>query len=191
MSDQPGRETEVRWRLTVFVGAGALLACFFLILYSADLGKMASALVVAPLAGLILVVALIRAALRKHWPQARFVAVVLIAFALISGSLLHFSDETRDEVRWAFHSSKFKAEVMAETPVADDGMRHVIWDGWGMFAQDTDVYLVYDPTDGLKNYRADRLMGLPCPVWKVHRLEKEWYSVTFFTNTGWGYCREP
>ncbi len=43
------------------------------------------------------------------------------------------------------------------------------------------------PTTDLRNYSPTNLHGLPCPVWRVQRLEKQWYSVTFYTNEGWGF----
>jgi hypothetical protein len=61
-------------------------------------------------------------------------------------------------------------------------MKSQVWDGWGELAMDADVYLIYDPSDGLRQYDESHLQGLPCPVWKVQRLEKQWYSVTFTTN---------
>ena len=63
------------------------------------------------------------------------------------------------------------------------------WDGWGFAGSDTKVYLVHDPEDRIRHMRRTkngvRVEGLPCEIWKVRRLEKQWYSVVFFTNENW------
>jgi len=104
---------------------------------------------------------------------------------LLSWQMLKYSEEIRSEGRWLAESRSSKAKVLEAPPEPGSGMKWVVWDGWGELAQDTDVYLVFDPDDGLRNYSPTRLSGLPKPVWKVQRLEKHWYSVTFFTGDGW------
>jgi hypothetical protein len=96
--------------------------------------------------------------------------------------------EVRSELRWLAASQYWKSQVFKQSPEDASGVKTVIWDGWGMFAQDTDAYLVFSPDDQLHNYSPSNLSGLPCPVWRVQRLEKLWYSVTFYTNEGWGAC---
>jgi hypothetical protein len=61
-----------------------------------------------------------------------------------------------------------------------------------MFAQNTEVYLVYDPTDSLSVAalinESGKFEGIPCEVRVVRRLENHWYTVLFYTSTTWDYC---
>jgi hypothetical protein len=57
---------------------------------------------------------------------------------------------------------------------------------------DTTVYLVFDPTDSLsaaaRIHMAGKFIGIPCEVWAVRRLDRQWYAAYFYTNEGWGQC---
>jgi hypothetical protein len=61
-----------------------------------------------------------------------------------------------------------------------------------MFAQNTEVYLVFDPTDSLSRSASSRqpgkFDGIPCEVNLVRRLESHWYSVQFYTSEDWDHC---
>jgi hypothetical protein len=173
-------EPDLRWREPVVVSAVALAVMFGLILYSPNFGEIAGLLVVGPVTVLILIVLAFKTKRRARW--VRF--ALLCCFALVGWQMLGHSEVVRSESRWLIDSRHWKEAVLA-TPVTDSGLKWVVWDGWGMFAQDTDVYLVFSPDDELRNYSPTNLHGLPCPVWRVQRLEKQWYSVTFYTNEGW------
>lgn len=62
--------------------------------------------------------------------------------------------------------------------------------GWGWAAQDTTVYLVFDPADSLStpahNYRLGKFDGIPCEVPVVKQREKNWYLIQFYTDEWWG-----
>jgi hypothetical protein len=177
-------DVSLKWRLPFAVGFLATATSFALVLYSSNFGEMAGIFLVTPLAGLILLVLLIR---RKR--MARYVCLAILCFyVLLSWQMLKHSAEIRSESRWLSSSRTWKAEVLKQPSRTTSGVRYVVWDGWGMFAQDTDVYLVFSPDDGLRKYSPSNLSGLPCPVWRVQRLEKQWYSVTFYTNEGWDGC---
>ena len=67
------------------------------------------------------------------------------------------------------------------------------WDGWGFpGAGDTNVYLVFDPSDSLisasKSRSPGKYKGMPCEIYRVRRLESQWYSVVFYTDTDWDHC---
>ena len=113
---------------------------------------------------------------------------LLCLYALTSWQLNRHWMEVRTDLRWLVDSKYWKAKVIEQPARADAGLRCVIWDGWGMFAQNTDVYLIFSPDDRLRNYSPMNLSGLPVPVWRVQRLEKQWYSVTFYTSDGWDGC---
>ena len=67
------------------------------------------------------------------------------------------------------------------------------WEGWGFpGAGNTVVYLVYEPADALaaasRKHTPGKYNGLPCTVYAVHRLEANWYTVQFYTDTDWTHC---
>jgi hypothetical protein len=79
--------------------------------------------------------------------------------------------------------------------VAIAGLTALIYEMWwdkgllGMAGQATESYVVFDPTDRLRYAthvgNGRRAMELPCDVWQIWRLEPQWYSVVFYTNTLW------
>ncbi len=128
-------------------------------------------------------------ALAGKWRNSLLLLGMATACLLVSFFLFWKGFVIRTYARWAFHSGTYKREVLAQHGLAPEVLRHIGWDSWGMAGQDTFAYLVYDPKDRLRyavrtgeGYGA---AGLPCDVWQVLRLEKQWYAVVFFTNTGW------
>jgi hypothetical protein len=155
-----------------------------LVLYSPNFGKIAAIIIAAPLTS----IALIFFSARERG-KARLICIVILgSYALVNWQVFRLSEAIRSEVRWLVDSEYWKAKVLKEPAHAGSKMQCLIWDGWGMFAQDTDVYLIFSPDDRLRNYSPSNLSGLPVPVWHVQRLEKQWYSVTFYTNEGWDGC---
>jgi hypothetical protein len=72
-------------------------------------------------------------------------------------------------------------------------LKHVEWDGGGFVPRGNKlVYLVFDPADSLayaaKTHAPGRFNGIPCEVPLVVRLERQWYSVRFYTEEEWGQC---
>jgi hypothetical protein len=51
---------------------------------------------------------------------------------------------------------------------------------------------VNDPSDRLdeaaKKGVPGKFIGIPCEAVRVHRLESHWYTVLFYTDTGWTDC---
>jgi len=94
--------------------------------------------------------------------------------------------------KWLLSSSEYKTKMMSE-PIAQDGsLRHLEWDGWGFAGSDTTVYLVFDPKNQLvptSNIgRSGKYQGIPCEVYRVRRLEQDWYIVQFYTEQDWNDC---
>jgi hypothetical protein len=170
-----------KWRAPVIVTTIAIAIAFILLLTSPSLGNIANLFLVIPIASLFLIGLLI---IQKGKTRATCFAL-LSFYALTSWQMEKHWMETRSELRWIGEARSWKDETLQRPSEPGSGIKWVVWDGWGMFAQDTDVYLVFDPDDGLRNYSPSHLNGLPKPVWKVQRLEKQWYSVTFFTEDGW------
>jgi len=92
--------------------------------------------------------------------------------------------------RWILRSRQYKAEVLAQPNPTGEQLKHIEWDAWGWGGQDTQVYLVFDPTDSLseaaKSRHPGRYKGLPCEVFRVRQLESQWYTVQFYTDDWWG-----
>jgi hypothetical protein len=172
------------WRLPLLLAAAAWLLSLALVVEAPTLGSLAVALLVAPIFGITLVILGAIAAFRRLWVKLGAALVVLVGLVLGCGALARYNAEVRAEVRWTVGARALKADVMAQ-PLSTNGLRYVVWDGWGMFGMDTDVYLVFSPDDELGSYSPNHLVGLPCPVSKVQRLERHWYSVIFYTDTGW------
>ena len=102
-----------------------------------------------------------------------------------------YSALLRSEIRWWSFRPAWKQRVLAQSETPGQ-LKHLDWDGWGWAGSDTEVYLVYDPTDQLKNASSTpsgmHAHGLACDVWQIRRLEPYWYDVVFFTNTNWDSC---
>ncbi|HTX15231.1 MAG TPA: hypothetical protein VMD77_08045 [Candidatus Baltobacteraceae bacterium] len=99
----------------------------------------------------------------------------------------------RTTARWLIRSRKYKAEVLAQPNSTSGYFKHIEWDGWGFVpAGDTTAYLVFDPSDSLsaaaRSHRPGKYSGIPCEVPEVNRLEKEWYTVVFYTDEDWTHC---
>jgi hypothetical protein len=115
---------------------------------------------------------------------------VVVIYWAISAVLVGNYSAVRDAARWLVWSHDYKARVLAQRASENGGLKHVDWDGWGMFAQDTSVFLVFDPTDSLStaamSHQPGKFNGIPCEVSLVRRLESHWYSVRFYTGEYWG-----
>ncbi|MDR3793276.1 MAG: hypothetical protein P4L03_07840 [Terracidiphilus sp.] len=117
-----------------------------------------------------------------------FLAFVFLFWG-ISILLFRSTDTLRPTLRWMLWSKQYRAQLRAQ-PAPDKGeLPNVEWDGWGWAGMDTDVYLVFDEKDtlreALKTHQSGKSPGIPCDVARVQRLEKSWYSVTFYTGSYW------
>jgi hypothetical protein len=145
--------------------------------------------VIAVIAGVILLVILSRTIRRQTMAVAAMVAIFAAACWLLSRT----SDQIHTMGRWHIQSRTYMAKILAQ-PNSDDGsLKHLEWDVWGFpGAGDTTEYLVFDPNDSLaiaaKSHSPGRYSGIPCEVPSVRRLEKNWYTVLFYTDTNWNHC---
>jgi hypothetical protein len=151
-----------------------------------NLGGLFYFLIVAPVIVIIFLAVAIRMRSLHFW-------LVPIVFCLISWWCWNNSYLIRAHGRWLVASSSFKGKVLSQAVSASGELKHMEWDGWGFAgAGDTTVYLVYDPTDSLalatRREHPGKLKGVPCQVFRVNRLENNWYSVRFYTGTDWNHC---
>ena len=153
---------------------------------SFDLWQFLYVLLLAPLIVVIwLVIGLVR--------RSQQVWVTLFVYCVVTFISLKLSDYFfRMHGRWIFLASTSKKRLLAQPVPINGELRHLDWDGWGMFAQDTEVYLVNDPVNATipieKTKDGLRAKGIPCHFWKAYRLEAHWYAVVYFTSTGWDDC---
>ena len=181
-------EDRFNWKLASYLTGCGLFAVLLIELCNAfDILEILYFIALVPLIGLILLLLAIVSAVRKRKRQSLSVVLALIAYCGSSWLLWKSSMDLRPTERWLLHSGTYKAEVLAQPSTQNGELRHVEWDSWGMFAQDTQAYLTYDPSSSLshKDPVTGKFGPLHCDVWRVQRLEDHWYSVTFYTNTGW------
>ena len=183
-----GKDRFVWWfpALTALCGAAAL---FPLTLSGSDLCAILYVFVTIPLVSLVLLLI----AYRRRRKQ-RFCALSAFALFLVFTAVLftRFA-EMRDATRWFVYGRAFKADLLTQADTAGGQLKHIEWEGWGFAGTgDTVVYLVFDPTDSLasasKTRKSGKFSGLPCDVYRVRRLENEWYAVQFYTDTDWEHC---
>lgn len=119
---------------------------------------------------------------------------MICSFIALVFSVFRTSDYLRTTARWLAHSDSYKMQVLNQPAPPDGSLKHVEWDGWGFpGAGDTIVYLVNDPNDWLENAAKKlppgKLNGIPCEAARVRRLERQWYTVLFYTDTDWSHCQ--
>lgn len=134
--------------------------------------------------------------------QGRFRVLVLVvligsgvifsvSWMAIAWSFDYFGLHTR--VRWLLHAAAYKSGVRSEPQSQDGLLRHVESDSWGFAGSNTVLYLVFDPSDLLLDASHSngpgKYPGLLCAVVRVYRLEKNWYTVRFYTDRDWNRCK--
>jgi hypothetical protein len=190
MADNTGAARGLNWRLPLSVAAGAGVVHVSLMVYS-PYGDLLYLFLIAPIICLIGLTALAIAGLRKRGHQCLSLSMTLIAFLAVSGALHMNSDGLRASLRWLLSSHRFKAEVLAQPAPPKGQLRHMEWEATGFagVANNT-VYLVFDPTDSLspaaRSHSRGKFSGIPCEVPRVRQLERQWYSVRFYTDKVWG-----
>lgn len=181
------------WRLPLYAAIGASIIFLPISLYSSQWGGFLYLFALAPAISLALLVIGIVLATRRKPRRALAIVAALLAFWTVSWVLLRNELTMRSEVRWLFNSKTYKAHVLSQPVPANARFRNIEWDGWGFpGAGDTVVYLVYAPNDSLeqpaKNHASGKFIDLPCEVDEIHRLEKDWYTVLFYTDSDWSHC---
>jgi hypothetical protein len=183
------RREDVGWRLSLTVAALALAAWVWEMWWDKSLlGLLLMAPGVLVAGATLLVLALVAGRRAARRSVTLFVAVCALGYGVFrcreAGNYVRF------ETRWMMHRARFQHEVLVNADPGP-GLQHVMWDDWGMAGQATLSYLVYDPTDQLKNAAKTEhgrsSAELPHEVWEVWRLEPHWYSVVFYTNEGWDW----
>jgi hypothetical protein len=177
------------WRFASFGIAGAVLVSSPEIIEGNEIGAFlvgALALAVISLALLIIGIANVR-------KRSLSVLAMLMIYCFSLWALHRVSTAMRTTGRWLVEAERYKSQVLGLPEPPPGQLKHVEWEGWGFpGAGDTTVYLVFDPSDALstaaRSRSSGKFPGLPCEVVRVRRLEKQWYTVLFYTDTAWNDC---
>jgi hypothetical protein len=184
------------WRMQVFnslLGSMVVFAAISLLNSDATLFLF---LFINAILSVSIIFLLIYAVFSKNRRRSRRQLLTLAILWIVSMSFFDFDRNhpiaIRTTARWLVSSRGYKTQVLAQPQPPNGEMKHVDWDGWGMFAQNTEVYLVYDPTDSLRaaalSGQPGKFDGIPCQVPSVRHLESRWYSVIFYTGETWDHC---
>lgn len=179
------------WRIPLLVTSAASTVLLGLFLYS-PYGDEFYIFVVAPAICLVLLSVLLAAAISREVRPVFTILLTLAGVVVVSWLLLKNEVLLRSELRWLFRSGHYKSEVLA-IPRTSNGLRHLEWDSWGFVPVGNNfVYLVYDPSDRLAaavgTNEPSSVSGIPCEVLAIHRLERQWYFVRFYTDQQWEDC---
>jgi len=190
MEEKILKRDRFKWWLLIYSAIGALILFVPIITtFGYDGGEFIYVLLVIPIVSITLLVL----AFFKRGRLQLAVLSMLIIFWATSWGLLKNALDVRSEARWLFQSKEYKAKVLAEPVPANGELRHIVWDGWGFAGiAVTDVFLVFDPNDSLsaaaKSHSPGKFGGIPCEVYRVHRLESHYYTVFFYSDTSWDHC---
>jgi hypothetical protein len=179
------------WRIPLLVTLSVSAILVALFLYSPN-GSLFYFFILAPILCATLLSLLLAAAVSREVHRAFTVLLTLAGFLAASWLLLKNERVLRPELRWLFRSQHYKAELLAQPNMAT-GLKHLEWDSWGFVPSGNNtVYLVYDPSDSLRSPHpgtsGPTVSGIPCEMAAIHRLERQWYWVLFYTDEDWGHC---
>jgi hypothetical protein len=173
--------------LSVFGGAVVAIGCYtpFLYLRSFDIESLiylAVLLLIALAFGLYVI---LRGFISKKWVKPR-IWLALAVFLGITFAMSCSETRLRPWARWLIFSNTYKSQVLAQTVASQNDLRFIQWDGWGWAGMETNVYLIYDPSDKLKVRTNGVLRKKSVEITEksqfIQRLEHNWYSATLYTD---------
>lgn len=135
---------------------------------------------------------LIYAAIRNN------LRIALLVFALwaLSAFFVLYDFQIRTFIRWTLFSHRYQNQVLAQPASLNGSLKHIEWDGWGWGGQDFSVFLVFDPTDALREsaraHRLGKVPRLPCAVSEVRQMDPHWYIVLidgYVDQSSWTECQ--
>jgi hypothetical protein len=192
MAEKVIKNDHFDWRLPFYAAVVALIVFLPIATFGFNLGILLYIFVVIPIISLIwLVIAIVLACWRNRLLSLAILSMLAV-YCAVSWGLFKNSLELHTEARWVLLSNKYKPEVLAQPEPKNGELKHVEWDGWGWGGSDTTAYLVFDPDNSLssatRSHSSGKFSGIPCGVSSVQRLQSHWYSVVFYTDTGWNDC---
>src|SRR5690349_17755194 len=119
--------------------------------------------------------------------------LVLLGALVITIMTIWNYSVAKTNASWLLWSRDYKSKVLSRPSSLGGELKHIEWEGWGWAGMDTTVYLVFDPADSLSSAATRRLSGrfngVPCEVFRVRRLESQWYTAQFYTGEDWDSCK--
>ena len=190
MIEKASEVDQFNWRLPLAALLGTLV--IFLILATFQSESLVYLFVAVPIISLFLIGWAVYSAIAGKKRRCLAILSMLAIFWLLSVPLFKNYLAVRSSARWLIWSGDFKAKVAAQPASPNGDLKHLDWDGWGWGGEDTQVYLVFDPSDSLsaaaKSHQPGKFSGLPCIAVRVLRLEPNWYAAQFFTGSDWDHC---
>jgi hypothetical protein len=188
---ETGEVDRFNWRLPLYAALATFVIFCLIAFWQSE--SIVYLLVVVPFVSLSLCILLIRAAARRKLAGFLSILSMLIIFWAVSAILFENYFVIHTTARWVCLSREYKAKVLAQPATVPGELKHIEWDGWGWAGINTEVFLVFDPTDSLlvaaQSHEPGRFRGIPCEVYSVHRLESHWYTAQFYTGESWGECK--
>jgi hypothetical protein len=190
MVDKTNQEDRFNWWLPFCALVGTPV--IFLILAICQSESLVYLFFVVPIISVVLIVFAVYSAIARKKLRSVSILSMLAIFWLLSVLLFRNYLAVRSAARWLIWSDDYKARVVAQPAPANGDLKHLDWDAWGWGGENTEVYLVFDPTDSLAaaagSHQPGKFNGLPCEVDRVFRLESNWYAAQFYTGTDWDHC---
>ncbi|HXN98106.1 MAG TPA: hypothetical protein VN881_03480 [Candidatus Acidoferrales bacterium] len=190
MAEKTTEGDEFNWRLPIAALLGTPL--MFLIVAISQSESLVYLFFVVPIISIVLIVSAVYSAIARKKRRCVPILTMLAIFWVLSVPLFKNYLAIRSSGRWLIWSGDYKAKVTAQPIPANGNVKHLNWDGWGWGGENTEVYLVFDPSDSLsdaaRSHRPGKFGGLPCKVDRVFRLERNWYATQFYTGTDWDHC---
>lgn len=190
MAEKTIERDQFNWRLPFAALLGTPL--IFLILAISQRESLVYLFFVVPIISLLLIVPAVYSAIGRNRIRCLSILSMLAIFWILSVPLFKNYLAIRSAARWSIWSNDYQAQVTAQPIPANGNVKHLNWDGWGWGGENTEVYLVFDPSDSLsaaaKSHQPGKFDGLPCKVDGVFRLERNWYTAQFYTGTDWDHC---
>lgn len=188
-------QSRPNWRLPLYGGCVWFAVYLALSFDEPDIFVLVGFFLLVPALLVASMVLPICAAFRKRH-QLLPVAVTLAVLWAVSASFICFHRvypfALHESLTWLVSSRDYKREVLAQPAPANGGLNHMMWDGSGFAGIETNVYLVFDPTNKLsaavRSHMLEKSDGEYCHVRLVRRLERNWYTVVFFTDQDWESC---
>lgn len=185
MVEKTGNGDRLDWRPPLYAVLGTFIAFVLAAFCERDLSVILYIVVVAPIISVIL----LNDAIRKRGRERLSILSIMAIYWAISAAVIGNYSAVRDSARWLVWSHDYRGKVLAQPASANGEFKHIEWDGWGWAGIDTTVFLVFDPSDSLsaaaKSHKPGKYSGIPCEVFRVRRLQSNWYAVQFYTEEYW------
>lgn len=191
------RFTGFNWRMQLYTALVALVLFIAVDICQADIQLFLHVLIVAPILVASGAFAAVSAAIGEDRRRSKRLLQTLAIFWVVSMASFVFELKhpiaIRSAARWLLWSRDYKTQVLAQPSPPNGELKHIEWDGWGMFGIDTSAFLVFDPADSLSvaasSNQSGKFNGIPCEVFRVRRLESHWYTVIYYTGPYyWDKC---